>query len=1470
MLKWIGSTNSPVIRFGDLLEAKAVIGQVKFQVGATKGVKDKAWVKTNDPTANSGWIYWMQSKTALSHGIQDGSIVHVTKNHQPLKPGEIDPETGKPAPAAYMPAGSVAPVAPAAPAAPGPTLPAGDQKLEPLPKQAPEAPKAEPEAPKAEPEAPKAPEEPLPPVAAKEPEAVPPQEEPPEEPSKDQAPEVVPLSTTKEAPKLKKKVPLGTVRYHSNKAGGPPVQVRIRATDDPAHPRGGWVYLMSVAEATKQGIHHDDVLSFTFTPDEQNPMKGKVDIHKDANGHIKKISTPAQFPKPEVPKEAGKAPEPPPEPPKVVEPVKAPSSGGVPPEKIPQLVAYLKGLPSFAANPEKFLSADGESTLFNTSMQKSFGSDWYDKWKEASGAVLPEKAKKPLLSYDDLPADVKKKLGEIGASKDSLLAQVSGALHSLGKASKEELTAALKLDPTHVQVALDHLKDSGLITKLADSGYSLTPGWTTAAAPEIGKKVAETPPAPVMKLPVKLSAELKAALALHDIEPDSDAGKIAQVIDAFGVSSQDGISKATKLSAFALNSAMKWLLDKNLVKQTMGGYGWGSDWTTGAVAPEPQEPPKAGKKKKTTEPEPESEPEPEKPKVAPSASQVGKLQLTPTEIPSVDDLKYVESGKDRGLGGTGEKHIYKDKKGHEWIFKVAKAKDGTSEKPFAAYAQETFSNIAMKVKSIHIPIKVMHIKGKMGTLQPLIAKSGDLGAAPSPASLTPLEREDVGSEHVLDWLMSQHDSFGSNLIRTKAGRIVGVDKEQGFRFFGVDKLSTDYKPNFEAHGEKPPYYNQFWKEWADKKFDFDPTVLKKYLDTLDSIDDDEFTENFKPYAESFWEDKPKKQEEFLNDLRKRKKGVRGDFEEFLTELYKQRTGQTEGAFTFAAGWVPGAKAEAGKPKKKIFKYDAATVAGDYGISLKPYVPNEGPNAGQKDPTKVTLKTGKGGENAVKLAKYIKELKLTPYVPPESKDKVDKNGIITGSVNNIACFHKKDFDEAFVEKSEEVGSVVGTTPAQPEYLPDLVASPHAHSNLHELEGLHHVVLPALGQRLMLDGGHVEGQHAKAKKFIDKTGNPYYLFQFKLREPTWKKISGGDKGNWTFYQANWDPTQHAFVESAGHSDAVETKKWVSGDSEVHLAHTSGKWTYMGSMYAKVRPKKGQTPAQALHMLLETVQPGLADKVLTPPSEEEREVVKLSRVLWNVAPKESDALPEEKRTVNELKKRLKKHGWGEQELGKLQEVEAFPGYSTWSQPGRHKAVAKGKLRYLFHGIQADDGALGIMRHGLLGIHERNLLGLPVMGASYGADVGTGSGDGVLTRVVTDSGLSHSFTGHGIVGKYQVLIAPTEVDRLDAYVHPGDTWGNCRADNEAWQTRQPVEDRLNQQQSHYKGGMEMSFRKGIARGKLLRMVCQNEVARKALIKQAKQTGIMQVNGVPIDDFVVVSNSLEDAYTKYVKPLGF
>jgi hypothetical protein len=123
---------------------------------------------------------------------------------------------------------------------------------------------------------------------------------------------------------------------------------------------------------------------------------------------------------------------------------------------------------------------------------------------------------------------------------------------------------------------------------------------------------------------------------------------------------------------------------------------------------------------------------------------------------------------------------------------------------------------------------------------------------------------------------------------------------------------------------------------------------------------------------------------------------------------------------------------------------------------------------------------------------------------------------------------------------------------------------------------------------------------------------------------------------------------------------------------------------------------------------------------------------------------------------------------------------------------------------------------------------------------------------------------------GSVQALVAPDELDRLDTYAYNSDQFGVCNTNDSDWNDRKPVESVIAANSSHYHGGNEISFRKGIDPSRILRMVCQSEAIRQKLIEQSKDAGLHAVNGVPIQDYIVVGNDMKELYDKYVKPLGY
>jgi hypothetical protein len=322
--------------------------------------------------------------------------------------------------------------------------------------------------------------------------------------------------------------------------------------------------------------------------------------------------------------------------------------------------------------------------------------------------------------------------------------------------------------------------------------------------------------------------------------------------------------------------------------------------------------------------------------------------LSPAAVPAISTLTSL--GAAAGLGGAGEKYLFGDSTGGKWLLKLARSKNKGKNEEFRVAAQTMFSQVSAVVrpgKSIPIAKVEGGWTGVPATLQPMVplASNAAIGA---PETLTPSEKQDVAEEHALDWLMSQHDTHSGNFVRRADGTLLSVDKEQGFRFMvpGVDKsaplgdsLSISYSPN-----PTPPYYNSFWKAFADGKMDFDPAVMKGAIERIESIPDAEYTQLLSQYAAtSKFKDNPKAVALFLQLATDRKKNIRKDFEGFISDLYEKRT-KKKGTFTFAGGW-------SGAPTPSVAPAPAAPTAPAATVAAPPPVVAEPPPPPPPDPKK---------------------------------------------------------------------------------------------------------------------------------------------------------------------------------------------------------------------------------------------------------------------------------------------------------------------------------------------------------------------------------------------------------------------------------------------------------------------------------------------------------------------------------------
>lgn len=264
------------------------------------------------------------------------------------------------------------------------------------------------------------------------------------------------------------------------------------------------------------------------------------------------------------------------------------------------------------------------------------------------------------------------------------------------------------------------------------------------------------------------------------------------------------------------------------------------------------------------------------------------------DVPDYGRLKLTGSGNH--LGGAGEKSLFADEQGNQYVFRHAVNKRWGNPEPFRAAGQVAVSRLQRALKPFSPALNVEIHNGEPGVMQQFIP------AKPfrwkPPRALTDIEKEDLAAEHIIDWTTSQHDSHTGNLLSTPDGRLVGIDKEQAFRWFGRDSLDHEYHPN-EQYGEQEPYYNTFWRAFSNGEVDFDPRKMAPYFDKLEAFPDEEYADLLKPYARL-----TRRGDDFIQAAIARKNNARKDFEEFISKLYERRTGQP-GRFSFATGWVHG-------------------------------------------------------------------------------------------------------------------------------------------------------------------------------------------------------------------------------------------------------------------------------------------------------------------------------------------------------------------------------------------------------------------------------------------------------------------------------------------------------------------------------------------------------------------------------------
>ncbi len=157
----------------------------------------------------------------------------------------------------------------------------------------------------------------------------------------------------------------------------------------------------------------------------------------------------------------------------------------------------------------------------------------------------------------------------------------------------------------------------------------------------------------------------------------------------------------------------------------------------------------------------------------------------------------------------------------------------------------------------------------------------------SPKDLNAVQISQVLREMVLGWLFSNHDMHQANYVVDDSGNVIGIDKEQVFKYFPGDRLDLTYMPN--GFGFTPLHYQVLAFLAVTGKLDL--ALIESTLARIDSIPDEEYRAMLEPFAEQFaqvhgasrFPGKDAK-EEFLRLAIARKHSLRADFAAFFKSL----------------------------------------------------------------------------------------------------------------------------------------------------------------------------------------------------------------------------------------------------------------------------------------------------------------------------------------------------------------------------------------------------------------------------------------------------------------------------------------------------------------------------------------------------------------------------------------------------------
>lgn len=764
------------------------------------------------------------------------------------------------------------------------------------------------------------------------------------------------------------------------------------------------------------------------------------------------------------------------------------------------------------------------------------------------------------------------------------------------------------------------------------------------------------------------------------------------------------------------------------------------------------------------------------------------------------------------LGGASKKFIFLDADGNQYLVKPGLTKAGTTAEAFRVYIQEATARLSYKLlgpkRTIEVVSRVLpDDKGNpiLSSVQRLIGGvKGDLKQLGGLSGLNGNQLRAIFQEHTIDWLTGNFDAHAGQFIMLQDGKILGTDKENGFKFWKDPKslrMSRTYAPNPEW-----PIYNDLFDGFAKGKIDLDLNDVLPAIQRVEAMSDQEFLDIFKKYRDAL-PISDADREKLAAHMLQRKHELREEYRRFFSELLEERTGKKGIQFQFADEIPKGKLAEQPLAAKA---FSQEQLEGLQWKALFDMAKSQG----------------------LKYASDASKPELIAFLSNPSLKAEVEAGIKARKIQRTAAkktaAQRTDRDEAIWDDL----SLVDNNPR--------------------------------GEAFHRDSVAIEGQSVRVRRAVGD-GFDGYVIEFKTAETEGERLfrelyerKDAKEGEWKWFM-NASKRPNGFDISEINHELTSSGRlgqrnaWIidRGDYTIEV----WKNEYYFAMKGQVRIWVRGDGKQAAKRLKEALSDIKLDRAIAKPTPDDEYRLRLMRVLWQDNPEAERRLRYrwDSMSIEEIERAA-----GPQIVARAKRLvkkDLGGGAFTWVDPEFEKLYPDAVNVWAGLGTHATPtNAADVIESGLQGTVERWSNGIYRQGASSFDDMKSGGADSAFARLVTKGNEGSRYASHYKGdGPYNIVYSKRVLERTDWYGHHGDSYGEARPHSSIWRRRPSAQGFVTGQRDRYTYDNEIMFRRFIPTEYMERVDARSEAERQMLLDELRRRGITEVNGKPIEELVIV-----------------